>query len=100
MSIKGLLEHAGPRDRLDQFDLGVSCVGDMEVADPVPGLPEIRALGVLCGKVVDVHEAADSHRFNEKLLGGRQISDDPGNLAERWSDHWLCHVFGLLWSLF
>lgn len=63
----------------------------MKVADLVPELPEISALGVSCGKVVHVHEAADSHRFHEELLGGRKVSDDPGHLAERWGQYWLCY---------
>jgi len=84
---------AGSRYRLYQFYLRIARVGDMQIADPVPGLPEVSALRVLCGQVVHVHEAADPHGFNEKFLGCRDVFDDPGNLAERWSNYWFCHVW-------
>ncbi|MFS6827263.1 hypothetical protein [Cyanobium sp. ATX-6F1] len=42
----------------------------MKVAEPISGLAEIRAFGILCSKILHVHEAPDSLRFNEELLGG------------------------------
>src|SRR5882672_170716 len=93
VSIQGLLEHAGSRYWLYQFYLRIARVGDMQMADPIPGLPEVSALRVLCGQVVHVHEAADPHGFNEKCLGCRDVFDDPGNLAERWSNYWFSHVW-------
>jgi hypothetical protein len=64
----------------------------VQVADPVAGLAEVSAFGVLGGKVVHVHEAADAHRFDEELFGSRKVSHDPGNLAERWGKYRFCHV--------
>src|SRR5476651_700186 len=49
VSIQRLLKHAGSRYRLYQFYLRIPRVGDMQVADPVPGLPEVSTLRVLCG---------------------------------------------------
>jgi hypothetical protein len=83
--VQRLLIHAVSRDGLDQFDLGIARVGDLQLADPVPRFAEVSALGVLCRQVVHMEEASDPHCFDKELFGSRDVSDDPGNLAEGWS---------------
>src|SRR5258708_19503328 len=68
VSIQGLLVHAGSRYRLYQFYLRVARVGDMQMADPVPGLPEVSALPVLFRQVVHLHATTHPHSFNNNFL--------------------------------
>lgn len=74
--------HARTRNGLDQFNLSITCKGDVKIAASVAWLPEVGYLRIVRAEVFHVHEFIHAHSFRKKLLSSFNVLYDSRNFAE------------------
>ena len=83
---KKLVENARAGNVLNELDLGITGVGEIEMAHPIARLATVRALDIDCPQVLEMKELLDPNRLRERELaniGLQQIQRDRGRGSGR-----------------